>query len=82
MRGPVSRPASMASRSRNMVTFLGPFSRIDVTPEKRETLALRADWRVRTSSGRRARSSPGRPSPKPLWCVWQSTMPGMTVASG
>jgi hypothetical protein len=31
-----------------MVTFLGPFSRIDVTPEKSETLALRADWRVRT----------------------------------
>ena len=65
-----------------MVTFLGPFSRMVVTPVKSEARALRADWRASTSSGRVARSSPARPSPKPLWWVWQSTMPGITVPPG
>ena len=69
MRGPISRPSRMASRSLNIVTFLGPFSRIDVTPDSSEMRALRADCSVRTSSGSVATSSPGRPSPKPLLCV-------------
>ena len=79
MRGPISRPSRTASRSLNMVTFLGPFSRTDVTPDSSDLRTLRADCRVSTSSGSSATSSPGRPSPKPLLCVWQSTMPGITV---
>ena len=66
IRGPVSLPSRIASRSLNMVWFFGPFSRMEVTPENKAILALRADWSVSTSSGSAARSSPARPSPNPL----------------
>ena len=65
-----------------MVMFLGPFSRMVVTPENRLRRAFLADWMVRISSSRAARSSPLRPSPKPLLWVWQSTIPGSIVALG